>query len=220
MTLNMKSKITTHIKLAALFMMVLASHGVLSAATVTAQLDRASVAVGKAAVLNITIKGDGDAKVILPEIDGLMIESRGHSRNIQIMNGQMNSSITKRYIVVADHVGEFEISPITVVSRGKKLTVKNKPKLKVTKTQAVQQGNPNGHQNPAAPQDIKPEDFAKLEIIGLKDEAIVGEVIPLEIRAYFKNSNQVSLAQIKSKPELDGSSFTFFIVRCVFFNCF
>jgi len=169
--------------------------------TVSAQLDRASVAVGQAAVLDVTIKGDSNAQVNMPEIDGLLIKNRGQSTNVQFGNGKMISSLTKRYIVIPDKEGDYKIAPITIEIQGKKHTIKATLKLTVTKGAPPENPNPN---NPH----LNPKDLAHIEIIGLKDHAVVGELIPVEIRAFFKNNNQVSLADIKSNPTLDSSSFT------------
>jgi len=173
--------------------------------TATAQLDRSTVAAGNAAVLNITIKGDSNAVVTLPDINGLLIESRGRSSNISIINGRMSSSLTLRYIVLPEKEGDYTIAPITVESNGEKITIKQTPKLKVTKGTApsIQQPNSGTKQQPK----INTKDIAHLEIVGLKDHAVVGELIPIEIRAYFKHNSEVSLSGIKSAPTLDGSSF-------------
>ena len=172
--------------------------------TVSAQLRQSSTAVGQPVLLTVTIHGDSNARVNIPEIEGLTIDDRGRSSNIQIINGSMTSSLTRRYAVNPNKVGTYKITPITVTSRGKKLTIQDELKLTVTKNAAP--ANPNtANQN--APT-IKPEDLAHFEIIGLKDHAVVGELIPVEIRAFFKNTTQASLAGIKSNPTLDTSSFT------------
>jgi len=196
-------------------LMVLALPAMAKNVTATAQLDRSTVAVGNAAVLNITIKGDNNARVTLPEIDGLFMQSRGRSSNFSIINGRMSSSLTLRYIVLPDKEGDYTIAPITVESEGSKITIPQKPTLKVTKGTPRVARNQNvapsgsGNSNAPTPQaSINPKDIAHLEIVGLKDHAVVGELIPVEIRAYFKHNSQVSLADIQSAPSLDGSSFT------------
>jgi hypothetical protein len=178
--------------------------------TASAQLDRSTVEVGRPAILNITIKGDSQARVSLPDIDGLYMENRGRSSNISIINGRMSSSLTLRYIVIPDKEGDFTISPISVESKGQKITIPQKPKLKAVKgnTPVPKKVAPQGSQQPNIAPQLDPKDIAHLEIVGLKDHAVVGELIPVEIRAYFKNNAQVSLADIQSNPTLDGSSFT------------
>jgi len=173
--------------------------------TASAQIARASTSVGQPVLLNVIIAGDNSAQVNMPEIDGLSIEPRGHSSNIQFSNGRMTSSITKRYAVIPEKEGEYTIAPITVESKGEKTTVTPTIKIKVTKGIANANPNsPNGAQQP----NINLKDLARLEVIGLKDHAVIGELMPVEIRAYFKNSQQAALSNIRSKPSLEGSSFT------------
>lgn len=169
---------------------------------VSARIDRSSLAVGNAALLTVTIQGNKNAQVQIPEIEGLFIEGRGHSTNIQFGNGQMTSSITKRYIVRPSKEGDYTIGPITIESDGKKLTVQNSPQLKVTKGAAP--GKAGSHAAPSI--DLK--NIAHIEISGLKKQALVGELIPIKIHAFFKQSEQISLASVQSKPTLDGSAFT------------
>jgi len=187
-------------------LLVLAMPAMAKGVTASAQLDRSTIAVGKAALLNVIIKGDNHARVNLPKIDGLLIEPRGRSTNISFVNGHMSSSLTRRYVVIPDKEGDYTISPITVESNGKKITITQKPKIKVT--QGVTPTGKNPNTSPNADPQLKPKDIARLEITGLKDHAVVGELIPVEIRAYFKHNSQVALSGIKSTPTLDGSSFT------------
>lgn len=161
--------------------------------SIQAQLDRKEIQLGDHAMLDVTISGDNNASVSLPEVEGLDIQHQGSSTQMQIVNGNVSSQVSHRYLVTPSKTGAFTIPPLTIRSKGQQTKTQNNLTLQVTK------GPPPGQ---ADQQDTG--ELAFLEIIGLKDQAIVGELMPVEIRAYFKDGVQVSL---DSMPALDGSSF-------------
>jgi len=164
--------------------------------TVEAQLDRKEIQLGDHALLDVTISGDNGASVAMPQIDGLSIRSQGRSTQMQIANGHITSSVSLRYQITPNKEGEFKIPRIAINSNGNKITTKEQLTLKVTK------GAPAGQANLNAPEDVG--ELAFVDVVGLKDQAVVGELIPIEIRAFFKSGVQVSL---ESAPALEGSSF-------------
>ena len=163
---------------------------------VEAQLDRKEIQLGGHAFLNVKISGDSRASVDLPQVNGLSIQPQGHSTQMQFANGHMTSSISHRYQVKPSKEGDFIIPPITINSDGKKISSKQQLTLKVTK------GAPTNQVNPNVPEDLG--ELAFMDVVGLKDQAVVGELIPVEVRFFFKSGIQVSL---DSAPALEGSSF-------------
>jgi hypothetical protein len=164
--------------------------------TVEAQLDRKEIQLGGHALLDITISGDNGASVAMPQIDGLSIRAQGRSTQRQIANGHVTLSASLRYQITPNKEGVFKIPPIAINSDGNKITTKEQLTLKVTK------GAPAGQANLNATEDLG--ELAFIDVVGLKDQAVVGELIPIEIRAFFKSGVQVSL---ESAPALEGSSF-------------
>lgn len=195
---HITSKITppSHPFLVILSFLLLAFPVAAANVTVNAQLDRKEIQLGDYALLNIKISGNKGASAEMPQIDGLSIQSQGRSTQMQISNGHVTSSISLRYQVTPNKEGEFKIPPITINSDGNKITTKEQLTLKVTK------GAPVGQKNILSPEDLGELTF--IDVVGLKDQAVVGELIPIEIRAFFKSDIQISL---QSAPELEGSSF-------------
>ncbi len=181
-------------------------------ASISAQLRPQSISLGETALLTVTIKGDRSASVKIPNIDGLEVINRGRSSNISIINGRFSSSLTLTYLIIPNKTGTFTLSPISAESRGGKITADAKLQLKVTQG-AQQPTRKNRQLNPNTPQQLsqKPsqkatlKDIAFLDVVGLKKEAIVGETMPIEIRAVVKSPAR--LTALQSLPTLSGGNF-------------
>ena len=66
---------------------------------VTAELNKAEIAMNDTAVLTVSIEGvQGGVKPIIPDIVGVKIYSSGTSQSISFINGQMSAS--NRYLFV------------------------------------------------------------------------------------------------------------------------
>ena len=83
-----------------IFLMIFALSSTLAFAdiSVDASLSHHSFPAGKAARLTITVNGTSrSADIELPEIEGLRFHSRGQSSRINMVNGNVSSSITNGY---------------------------------------------------------------------------------------------------------------------------
>ena len=88
--------------------------------SVRATLDPPQVRAGEASDLAVEIDGAQNASA--PQIAntaGVSVRYVGPSTQVSIVNGQMTTSITHRYSVVATQPGRFTIGPITVDYWGK-----------------------------------------------------------------------------------------------------
>jgi len=172
----------------------------LGAPTISASLSPKSFAVDQAATLTITIldgKGNIDK---LPEVDGLLFQRRGQSRQHQIINGSLSSSVSTIFQVQATRPGTFTIPPITVTVEGQPLKTEA---IRVAVTPATGLQAPDESLAPPSASDGS-EQMAFLRISPVKQESYPGELLPLEIKAYFRSGLRASL---NSHPRINGDGF-------------
>ncbi|MCB2229329.1 BatD family protein [bacterium] len=95
-----------------------------TAVTVKATLDRDSIGLDEQAILQIVVAGtDQDLPAPqLPTLPRFEVYSQGRSSNIQIINNQMNVSMTYRYMLLPKQPGVFPITNISVVYKNKRYT--------------------------------------------------------------------------------------------------
>lgn len=166
--------------------------------TVTATLNRASMPVGETAELVVTVNGAGSAELDLAEVDGLEFTRRGHSRQLQIINGNATSSLSTVYLIQAVKSGTYTIPAVTVEVEGKKLQTDAIP-FEVTAS-LQHQGAGSASSPPNSPAQSNSA-FLRIEV---QAQSFVGERVPLLIHAYFPQSVQ---ATIDSAPSLKGNGF-------------
>ena len=160
-------------------------------ASFTTTLDRDTTSVGESVTLSLTFEGGGPkATPNIPGMTGLAFQPAGQSTKYSIINGRTSGSVIYNYLVTPTAAGEYTIPAFETVIDGKKVT--SQPlKLKVNAAAAP------GSQEDALKQ------FAFVKLILPKTEMYVGEILPLEIRAYFFD------AEIREAPQLKSDGFTF-----------
>ena len=172
----------------------------LGAPTISASLSPKSFAVDQAATLTITIlEGKGSIDQ-LPEVDGLLFQRRGQSRQHQIINGSLSSSVSTIFQVQANRPGTFTIPPITVSVEGQPLKTQE---IRVAVTPATGLQPPDESLAPPSASDGS-EQMAFLRISPVKQESYPGELLPVEIKAYFRSGLRASL---NSHPRINGDGF-------------
>ncbi|CAN5212703.1 hypothetical protein BH23VER1_BH23VER1_07550 [soil metagenome] len=180
--------------------------------SVKATLQPERISTDDDATLDIIITGSGNVSIELPQIPNLQLRNAGVSRNYSWVNGRSNASLTQRYLVTAAVPGEYEIPPVIVRSDSDEAKTTT---LRLTVTQGS--GRPNRHApqlappsgfgvSPApAPDAAQSSNLAFLEVNPAKSEAYVGELIPVEVKAYFRDGIRM---QLRSAPAVEGGSFT------------
>ncbi|MBV5329540.1 MAG: protein BatD [Chlorobium sp.] len=172
----------------------------LGAPTISASLSPKSFAVDQGATLTITIlEGKGSIDQ-LPEVDGLLFQRRGQSRQHQIINGSLSSSVSTIFQVQATRPGTFTIPPITVTVEGQPLKTEA---IRVAVTPATGLQAPDESLAPPSASDGS-EQMAFLRISPVKQESYPGELLPLQIKAYFRSGLRASL---NSHPRINGDGF-------------
>lgn len=171
--------------------------------SITATLDADRIPAGEAAELSVSISGTTAAEPVLPQVDGLDFQAAGTSSNFQFVNGTISRSVTYVYRVIPSRAGLFTIPAITV---GK---LSSAP---LTLTVGTGGGSaPAANPGPGGgtpPPPVSPPADGTLAFIRIslpKKEFYVGEVMPLEVRAYFRTGVQASL---DSAPTLRSDAFT------------
>lgn len=94
----------------------------LAAPTARARLEPSQVRVGETTTLLVEVRGAQDAPA--PRIgapDGVSVRYVGPQTEISIVNGQMSTSVTHQYSVLALSPGSFDIGPIVVEVGGQRL---------------------------------------------------------------------------------------------------
>lgn len=183
------------------------------AAEVEATLDRDSVPAGNGAVLTLRISGSNAGKPEIPEVANLIVESRGRSQQIQIVNGITTTSVTYTFVVGSQTPGDYQVPAIDVTVDGKKYSTRPL-KLKVLDSAAAQPpaGIPQGQpgQPPAEEEAAETGErrfgFLTVELAANeRKHAYVGEIAPVRIRAWLPADSR---ANLRSGIQPEGKAFT------------
>src|SRR5439155_552973 len=146
---------------------------------VTAVLSNSQPAVGQMVQLEIKVNGANSANV--PEtisIGGLEIHQTGTSRQFEMRNFDVSSSVTYNYTILPLKAGQFKIPPQTV--RVGKDSLRT-PELVLN----VAQGSSSSGSSAQSGQTQVSSKVAFAELVVAKKDAYVGEMVPAEIRLGF-----------------------------------
>jgi hypothetical protein len=181
---------------------ILASNAFAASPSVTAVLSDSQPAVGQMVRLEIKVNGANSANV--PEtisIDGLEIHQTGTSRQFEMHNFDVSSSVTYSYTVLPVKTGHFKIPPQTVRVGNDSLRT---PELVLNVTQgSSRSGNSAG--STQSGQSAVASKLAFAELIVAKKDAYVGEMVPAEIRLGFDTRAR---GRLQEGPELSSQGFT------------
>ncbi len=172
-------------------------------ATVSASLDATRFSIDESAALTVTVNGSRSADIQLPVVAGLNVEGPGKSTQIQVINGSFSSSVTFRYLVAAAQPGTYTIPPISVSVDGS--TLKTEPlTFEVIPAGNASASGPGTAAPPGASEAGESGKLAFLRISELKDTCWTGEVLPVQIKAYFRQGIKIRLNTL---PVLKGDDF-------------
>src|SRR5437762_14121767 len=169
---------------------------------VTAVLSNSQPEVGQMVQLGIKVNGANSANV--PEtisIDGLEIHQTGTSRQFEMRNFDVSSSVTYNYTILPLKAGQFKIPPQTVRVGNDSLRT---PELVLN----VAQGSGNSGSSAGSAQSGQSTVGSKIafaELVVAKKDAYVGEMVPAEIRLGF---DPRAHGRLQEGPELSGQGFT------------
>jgi len=101
--------------------LLLAAANLARAASFTASLDRDTITLGESATLSLAFEGAQPRSVPSPQVPGLQITQAGTSQSVNIVNGEMNSTVTVSFSVTPQQAGEFTIPALTADVNGQQL---------------------------------------------------------------------------------------------------
>ncbi len=151
----MKLKFTLFIFVLAILPAIASSAVSSGKININVTIDRDTVGLDEYANLQVVISGEDQnlPNPIMPTIAAFEIYSQGRSSNISIVNGQVNSSVSYRYLLMPKKPGTFVIDNIALVHKNKRhkgnpvnLTVLNSGTTTQTKVdgQTAKQDSGNG----------------------------------------------------------------------------
>ena len=198
-----------------LSILVATTSGLANAASLTATLDQPEIALGEMAELTVTVQGQGTEAPQIPAVKGLTFQQVGQSSQVEIVNGMMSANVNYIYSVAAGQTGTFTIlvnkigdSPDVVQSLPVTLKV-------VQRTSGTSAGANSPNQNslpaPAATGDDGdihspvPNSFGFLRLAAPRQEFYVGEMVPVELKAYFRAGVEL---RVDGLPTLNSDAFT------------
>lgn len=176
-------------------------------AEVIAQISGNEAEAGAGVLLSVEIKGGkAERPPTFPDVENLIINERGQSTQIGIVNGKMNRSVTYTYVVGSMQEGEYVVPAATMKVDGKEL--KTQTFKLVVKPSA--NGAPPGMDGQEGSEEAEATagDHGYLTFqLGTsgREHVYPGEIAPVRIRAYFPANSRVSL---KGNPRPVGSAFT------------
>ena len=191
--------------------------------TVSAAIEPGQIDMGEAAILVVQVSGEQAGPPALGAVDGLRFYSMGRSSQYQSINGRVSATTSYLFQVQAEHAGEFVIPPVQADIAGRILK-SEAVTLQVTRgatrysrrpalpsappnsqARASQAGGSNGAKIQTGQlmswEEGKP---AFLRILPRDGKAYVGELLPMEIKAYFHQGIQATL---RSLPVIQGGAF-------------
>ncbi len=158
---------------------------------ISVQLSSKTFSVDKAIQLDVTVHGSRKAKISFPEVEGLIVTNRGQQSFMQSINGKTTISFATVYVVQSLTPGKYTIPPITAIV--KKMTLSTEPiEIEVLPSSAQISAN-NGKnsrvlstKNAGQSQNGRGGELAFIEFIPEKETGYVGEIVPVQIKAYFR----------------------------------
>ena len=175
---------------------------------ITVQLEPQRIALGESAQLVVTVNGSDAAQSAVPQVDGLEIVPVGQQTSMQMINGNVTSNVSQIFRVIPNRAGDFTIPAIGGSIQAMTLHVD-----KGTGSQ-TQRAMPPGRSRLPAPSFSQPADsepvdtknqFAFLRVVLPKPELTVGELVPVQVKAYFRAGVSASLNGL---PVLSSDAFT------------
>ncbi len=206
----MKTRINW-LKIIGAFVLALATGPVHAAsAQLTAAIDKSRIALGDSAQLTITVSGaDGDSvQPKVPAIRGLDIRPLGQTSSFQSINGDVSASVSLMYQVTPNRAGTFTIPAIRLPggasSRPMILHVSKGP-IGASALPPANLPPPNVQSSTSDVTQDANDEPAFLRVVLPKQKLYVGELVPVQVKAYFRSGMAASLNGL---PVLSSDAFT------------
>ena len=179
---------------AAVFLLILSLDGLAHAQEISVELTPRNFSLDQTARLTVEVRGVRDIEVDIGKADDLIIEPRGKMHNFQNINGVATASITFSYELQPLKPGSYTTPEITVTAGNKTYTAEP---LSFNVTAAASPP-PSGGTGAAAEAGA----VASISFIPAKEAGYLGEVVPVQIKAYFRQGvrvDQISLPRFQAE---------------------
>jgi len=179
---------------------------------VHASLSRDTAAVGESVELTIAVSG-AVGRVATPEIppvDYLQVVSSGSQQNITFINGQMTSTSTYTFRLVASREGTYTIPGIEVRAAGQVFTTQPLTLTVTGRSSAPPPPQPGPFTSrPPAPDDTAPGEEPPTEDVFVElvvddDRPWVGEQVTMSLRFYQSTAVRLMGSAEYSPPSTEG----------------
>jgi len=156
---------------------------------ITAELSSSRFSKESWSQLKVTVQGSNKAKIEVPEVSGLIIHDRGQNRYTQSINGKTTYSYSALYIIQSLLPGKYTIPPITADVGGKAL--QTEPIILEVLDSPSTDPSSIASQRPAKTLSTRNDSSNQREVAYVtmrpqKTSGYIGELIPVEIKAYFR----------------------------------
>jgi hypothetical protein len=168
---------------------------------ITATLEPSQILEGGSAVLSVSLSGAQTGQPNIPRINGLRFIPAGQSSQYQSLNGRVSSSVSYLYRVEADRSGDFTIPPVEAMING---DIKSTQPLSLRVLKTLPPPSSGSSRNVAPLSEEEAARIVFLRVIPAKDRLYVGEMAPVEIKAFFREGLQATLNTL---PRIDGDAF-------------
>lgn len=156
---------------------------------ISVQLSSRTFTVDQAVQLDVTVHGSRKAKISFPEVEGLVITNRGQQSFMQSINGKTSISFATVYIIQSLTPGKYTIPPITALVKKKSLSTEP-IEIEVIPSSAQLSANKGSHSRTLSTKDSDQNgrggELAFIEFTPEKKTGYVGEIVPVQIKAYFR----------------------------------
>jgi len=195
--------------LLAVFGLALAGQAV--AAGITATIEPREFSTDHAARLTVTVSGASTSEPAMPSVPGLQLQPEEQSTRMQIINGAISTSQSYTYRVAAREAGAYVIPPIGARLDG---TMQKTRPIQVTVTKGTGRNRafrapaPAHRRGTASATPVsagEADNLAFLRVHVSDHSPYVGELVPVQIKAYFLEELQAGL---NGAPVLNGNAFT------------
>jgi hypothetical protein len=168
-------------------------------------------AVGESVELSITVRGAKGARTKDEiAVDGLNIQPMGQQTSVNIVNFNVDTTVTLTYQVTPMRAGEYEIPAVAVEAGGK--TVRTEPiKFSVRDSGPAASGGGGASSGGASGQGGGFEkagesgDLIFVELVPATEKGFVGQAIPVDVNIYVDARVRW---QMSRPPEIAGDGFT------------
>ena len=192
-----------------------ASHGRVSAA-----IEPGEIAMGEAAILVVQVSGEQASPPSLSPVEGLRFFSMGRSSQYQSINGRVSATTSYLFQVQPEEPGDYIIPPVAAdiqggIQKSEPIALRVAGEVSPHATQKALPSSRQSSQNRGtrgadghikkgrlmSREEGKP---AFLRVLPRAGKSYVGELLPIEIKAYFHQSVQATL---RSLPVIAGGAF-------------